>query len=63
VPVAPPGPPPEGLLRQGDDWLYSEWAEGGWIQRIGADGVVVKAAPPPGAASAPPPAPVEQFTQ
>ena len=45
VPVAPLGPPPEGLLRVGDDWLYSEWAEGGWVQRIGADGSVVKAGP------------------
>ena len=46
VPLAPLGPLPEGLLRVGDDWLYSEWAEGGWIQRIGADGSVVRAGPP-----------------
>ncbi len=64
VPIAPPGPPPEGLIRQGDDWLYSEWAEGGWIQHIDADGAVTKAAAPP--ASEPPaseaaPAGVEQF--
>ena len=57
VPATPLGPPPEGLLRIGDDWLYSEWAEGGWVQRIGADGSVVRAAPPA------PPAAVEQSTQ
>ena len=45
VPLARQGPPPEGLLRVGDDWIYSEWAEGGWVQRIGADGSVVKAGP------------------
>jgi len=54
VPPAPLGPPPEGLLRVGDDWLYSEWAEGGWVQRINADGSVVRAAPPTA------PMPVEQ---
>ncbi len=60
VPVAPLGAPPEGLLRVGDDWLYSEWAEGGWLQHIGADGSVVKAVPrAAGAVSAP----VEQSTQ
>ena len=45
VPSAAPGPPPEGLVRQGDDWLYSEWADGGWVQHIGADGGVTRAAP------------------
>ena len=46
VPLAPLGVPPDGLLRVADDWLYSEWVEGGWVQRIGADGGVVKAAVP-----------------
>ena len=55
VPLAPLGAPPEGLLRVNDEWLYSEWAAGGWVQRIGADGAVLKAAPPP--------RPVEQSTQ
>ena len=44
VPVAAPGPPPEGLVRQGDDWLYSEWADGGWVQHIRADGGMTRAA-------------------
>ncbi|MES2958816.1 MAG: PBP1A family penicillin-binding protein [Pseudomonadota bacterium] len=61
VPIATPGPPPEGLLQVGDDWFYSEWVDGGWVQRISADGTVVKAAPP--ATSAPLPRPVEQSTQ
>ena len=37
--------PPEGLLRVNDDWLYSEWAAGDWVERIAADGTVVRAAP------------------
>ena len=59
VPIAALGAPPEGLLRVGEDWLYSEWAQGGWVQRIGADGAVQKAAAPAPA----PPAAVEQSTQ
>ena len=60
VPVVAQGAPPEGLLRVGDDWIYSEWAAGGWLQHIGADGVVAKAAPPP---PPPPSVPVEQSSQ
>jgi hypothetical protein len=45
------------LLRVNDDWLYSEWATGGWVQHIVADGTVLRASPPP------PLAPVEQSTQ
>ena len=63
VAVVSPGAPPEGLLRQGDDWLYSEWAAGGWVQRIGADGVAERAGPPAAPAPSPPPSPVEQSTQ
>ncbi len=64
VPVAPPGPPPSGLVRDGDDWLYTEWLEGGWVQRIGADGVAVQAAPAAAeAGSAPQAVRVEQSTQ
>jgi penicillin-binding protein 1A len=38
-------PPPEGLMRHGDDWLYDEWAVQGHVQRIGADGFVLLAQP------------------
>ena len=43
-------PPPAGLMRSGDDWLYDEWAVQGHVQHIGADGSVQRAmpfAPPP----------------
>ncbi len=26
--------PPSGLVRDGDDWLYSEWQGGGWVAQI-----------------------------
>jgi penicillin-binding protein 1A len=45
VPVAPTAPPPTGLVRDGDDWLYEEWASGGWIGQIGADASITRAAP------------------
>ena len=45
-PLQPAGAPPEGLVRVNDDWLYSEWAEGDWVERIAADGAVVHAPPP-----------------
>ena len=44
-PLQPAATPPEGLLRVNDDWLYSEWAAGDWVERIAADGAVVRAAP------------------
>jgi penicillin-binding protein 1A len=47
VPAAPDAAPPAGLVRAGDDWLYEEWAPGGWISRIGADARVTIAAPVP----------------
>jgi penicillin-binding protein 1A len=40
VAVQPADLPPDGLVRRGEDWLYEEWAGGGWIARIGADGSV-----------------------
>jgi len=46
VPVATLPAPPPGVVRDGDDWLYSEWVSGGWVQRIGADGAAVYAPPP-----------------
>ena len=29
-------PPPEGVVATGADWRYTEWAEGGFVPRIGA---------------------------
>jgi penicillin-binding protein 1A len=43
--------PPEGLVQVGGDWRYSEWAEGGGVQRV--DGPV-EAGPAPRPASAAP---------
>jgi penicillin-binding protein 1A len=43
MPVVPPALPPPGVVREGDDWLYDEWAAGGWINRIGADSSVTRA--------------------
>ena len=37
VPVAAAPPPPDGVLRRDGDWVYSEWAEGGEVARIGLD--------------------------
>jgi penicillin-binding protein 1A len=37
VPVKLPGDPPDGVVRVGGDWAYSEWADGGSVQRIGFD--------------------------
>ncbi|MDO8904783.1 penicillin-binding protein 1A [Hydrogenophaga sp.] len=47
VPNKPQGSPPPGLVREGDDWLYSEWREGGWVSHI-SDPANVQYAPPPG---------------
>lgn len=47
VPNKPPGSPPAGLVREGDDWLYSEWVDGGWVSHI-SDPANVQYAPPPG---------------
>jgi penicillin-binding protein 1A len=40
VPVQPAGDPPPGVLSVGGDWTYSEWADGGNVQRIGFDDAV-----------------------
>jgi penicillin-binding protein 1A len=45
VPVQAAPPPPEGLLRQGDDWLYDEWAVQGHVKHIDGDGLVLLAQP------------------
>lgn len=34
VPVAQPPAPPDGLVRDGEDWLYAEWRDGGWVSQI-----------------------------
>jgi penicillin-binding protein 1A len=46
VPAAPTAPPPPGLVWEGGDWLYDEWAGGGWVSHIGADASVVRWTPP-----------------
>jgi penicillin-binding protein 1A len=43
VPVAQPPAPPDGLVRDGEDWLYAEWRDGGWVSQISdASGVQYK---------------------
>ncbi|MBL0087016.1 MAG: PBP1A family penicillin-binding protein [Ideonella sp.] len=58
VPVAPLPVPPDGVQRLGEDWVYSEWAGGGFVQRIGiADPAVEATGSAAAAASAPSVAP------
>jgi penicillin-binding protein 1A len=40
VPVAQPPAPPDGLVRDGEDWLYAEWRDGGWVSQISDAGGV-----------------------
>jgi penicillin-binding protein 1A len=47
TPNTPLGPPPPGLTREDDDWLYAEWKNGGYVQRI-SDEDGVEYAPEPG---------------
>jgi penicillin-binding protein 1A len=46
VPVAPPGPPPPGLIRDNEDWLYSEWQNGGAVAAISDAAGTAYAGPP-----------------
>ena len=46
VPVAQPPAPPAGLSRMNDEWLYSEWLEGGWVSSISDTGGTQYAGPP-----------------
>jgi len=46
MPETAPGAPPAGLSRENDDWLYSEWRNGGWVERISDDTGVQYAQPP-----------------
>lgn len=47
TPNTPLGAPPPGLIREDDDWLYAEWKNGGWVERI-SDEDGVEYAPEPG---------------
>ena len=44
VPVAARPEPPDGLVWQGDDWVYAELADGGAVAGIGLDEVVAEPA-------------------
>jgi penicillin-binding protein 1A len=44
-------PVPDGVVLKNGDWVYSEWADGGYVSGIGVEGG--NGAPVPGAASAP----------
>ena len=46
VPISTPGQAPAGLMREGDDWLYSEWQNGGAVAAI-SDGSGTQYAGPP----------------
>lgn len=45
VAIAPIDTPPPGLARVNDDWLYSEWLDGGWVDSITDAGGVHYAVP------------------
>jgi penicillin-binding protein 1A len=46
VPVAPPSPVPAGLFRENDDWIYSEWQNGGAVAAISDTAGTAYAGPP-----------------
>jgi penicillin-binding protein 1A len=58
VPVAQPAAP-EGVAAVGGEWRFSEWAEGGFVARVGAPAAAAEpgAAPRPAEGMAPAPAP------
>jgi penicillin-binding protein 1A len=41
VPVAKADPPPEGVVKAGDDWTYNEWIDGGSVMTIGVEEAAV----------------------
>ena len=47
VPETTQGPPPPGLLRENDEWMYADWKNGGSVASI-TDAGGVKYAPDPG---------------
>jgi penicillin-binding protein 1A len=60
TPITPPPPAPAGLVREGGDWLYSEWQQGGAVSSISAaEGV--QYAPPVDAALEPPASAVNEL--
>ncbi len=61
LPLAGPGAPPPGVQRVGDDWLYDEWASGGWVARIAADAPPLRVGAP--VAEVPAPAPAASVPQ
>ncbi|MBL8369796.1 MAG: PBP1A family penicillin-binding protein [Burkholderiaceae bacterium] len=60
VPEQPPADPPEGISRQGSDWIYTEWQQGGWVARL-SDGREPVYAPAPGEANTVPATPAAVF--
>ncbi len=54
LPVASAPPPPEGLVFSGNDWVYSELADGGMVLGIGLDEAGVSAPPASAAAASAP---------
>lgn len=57
VPEAPLVPPP-GVLKIDQDWVYEEWALGGWLQRLPAQADRLRSVGLIGPAPGPDPAPV-----
>lgn len=55
VPETPAPEPPEGLSRQGNDWIYTEWLHGGWVSRL-SDRRDAQYSPGPAAEPVAPPA-------
>jgi penicillin-binding protein 1A len=55
VPVQPLLPP-EGVVQVGNDWRYSEWADGGFLARVGPPAPATPAVPDASAAAASAPA-------
>ena len=55
VPEVALGPPPPGVLQIGGDWVYEEWALGGWLERLPAEPDRLRAPSRPASAAAPAP--------
>ena len=47
--------PPSGVLKIDQDWVYEEWALGGWLQRLPAEADRLRAPSRPASAAAPAP--------
>ena len=57
VPAAAAAKPPDGVVLRDGDWVYSEWADGGDVARIGLDEPVPAALPSPSPSLSPSPSP------